>query len=258
MTNKTELNKALDGVREKFVFGLKGNFPKYKELYLSVSKEEEVSQTLLEELCYISHKVSGSAKTFGFEKIGVIADEVEYVIESVLGNIVNRDNALKDLENKIASFLRESKRIIEEEANYDRQQKAEEEDKEFNARCKILAVDDDPLIGELLKRCLKGVNIWVDFITDSEKVFETIDDKQPQVVILDVNMPKLSGFDILKKMKSDSKTKDIPVIMLTKRNKDVDQIEGFSSGADDYITKPFDIDILIISILEVVQRNFPE
>jgi len=118
---------------------------------------------------------------------------------------------------------------------------------------KVLVIDDDPRICEALE---VGVQLqWQDsqVITaaDGEAGLERFFDEEPDVVLLDINMPRMNGFDVLRAIRQVS---DAPVIMLTARGEDVDQVRGLELGADDYVGKPFSHLALMARIKSALRR----
>jgi two-component system response regulator VanR len=109
---------------------------------------------------------------------------------------------------------------------------------------KILIVDDEPEIADLLEVYLTNENLLVKKCNSGTEAVEFLNNEQPDVAVLDVMLPDMSGFDICRKIREKYQ---FPVIMLTARVEDMDKIEGLTIGADDYITKPF-------NPLEVVAR----
>lgn len=126
--------------------------------------------------------------------------------------------------------------------------------KEGNMR-KILIVDDDAEILSILKEYLEELNIIVLMNNTGKGVVEQILREEPHVVILDVNILDISGFDVLRDIRSNPLISFLPVIMLTGQKGENEQIEGLSSGADDYVTKPFDLNVLYARILSVFRRS---
>ena len=100
----------------------------------------------------------------------------------------------------------------------------------------VLVIDDSSKIRELLTEYLEIVGMKVITLADGKQVMETIETYHPDVVILDIIMPGIDGFSVLKRIK---KKYILPVIMLTARGEDTDKIVGLELGADDYLTKPF-------------------
>lgn len=120
-------------------------------------------------------------------------------------------------------------------------------------KIKILVVDDETRMRKLISDFLINSNFDVVEATNGEdalKVFYS--DKDIKLVILDVMMPKLDGYETLKVLRKDSK---VPVVMLTAKGEENDQVKGFASGADDYVQKPFSPKILIARINAILKRN---
>ena len=104
----------------------------------------------------------------------------------------------------------------------------------------ILVVDDEPAVVRLVELNLTQEGHQVRTASDGEAALTSIADTRPDLVVLDVMMPKLDGFETLKRLKSDPATADIPILMLTARAQDEDVFEGYGTGAQWYLTKPFD------------------
>jgi CheY-like chemotaxis protein len=115
------------------------------------------------------------------------------------------------------------------------------------SRPHVLIGDDDPTTVALVRMTLKSHDVDCRGVSDGSQVLEAVADTKPDLVVLDINMPRLDGFEVLTALKNDDNTRDIPVVMLTARQQEADILRGFSLGADDYVTKPF-------SPLELVAR----
>ena len=107
------------------------------------------------------------------------------------------------------------------------------------AKGKILVVDDEIYIVHILDFSLGMEGYEVLTALDGEQALEKARAEHPDLVVLDIMMPKLDGYETCKMLKADPKTKDIPVILLSAKGRNVDQKVGYEEGADDYITKPF-------------------
>lgn len=105
----------------------------------------------------------------------------------------------------------------------------------------IVVADDDPDILNLVNKRLSKRGYEVLTATDGQQALELVRSHRPAAAILDWMMPVLQGNEVCSRLKSDSSTADIPVVLLTAKAADVDIEKGFRGGADDYITKPFDI-----------------
>jgi CheY-like chemotaxis protein len=103
----------------------------------------------------------------------------------------------------------------------------------------ILVADDDPDILELVKLRLEIAGHPVLAARDGQEALELVREHMPALCILDVQMPRMTGFDVLHSIRADDDLRDIPVILLTASVQDQDVIRGLESGADDYLRKPF-------------------
>lgn len=104
---------------------------------------------------------------------------------------------------------------------------------------KVIVADDEKNIQKLLKVNLERAGFEVITASDGVEVLEILEKEKPDLIILDIEMPRMKGDVLLKKLKSEEKTKSIPVIMLTIRSSEEDIFKGWQQGADAYITKPF-------------------
>jgi DNA-binding response OmpR family regulator len=116
----------------------------------------------------------------------------------------------------------------------------------------ILSADDDPQLLRLVTRNLQLEGYEVLAASDGQQALEFIEAHMPDLILLDVMMPKLDGFAVLERVREFAST---PVIMLTARGQDQDKIRGFDLGADDYLTKPFSIDELLARVRAVLRRS---
>lgn len=103
----------------------------------------------------------------------------------------------------------------------------------------ILVVDDERHIVRLVQVNLERVGYSVITAFDGVECLEKVKAEAPDLIVLDVMMPRMDGFETLKKIRSDESTKDLPVVMLTARAQDKDVLTGYTHGVDLYLTKPF-------------------
>ena len=120
---------------------------------------------------------------------------------------------------------------------------------------KILICDDEPHIRRLIEQSLEeledeGVEILS--TADGEEAMHRISEETPDIVILDVMMPKINGFDVCQKVKSDDRLRSAFVMLLTAKGQEYDRLHGEQVGADRYMTKPFDPDELVAVVREVL------
>ncbi len=123
---------------------------------------------------------------------------------------------------------------------------------------KIFYVEDDTNIRELVEYTLKSSGFSVKGFELAESFFEKLKIEKPDLILLDIMLPDKDGISILKELRNNGDFKHIPVIMLTAKSSQLDKIKGLDEGADDYITKPFDIIELISRIKAVLRRTKPE
>jgi two-component system, sensor histidine kinase and response regulator len=109
----------------------------------------------------------------------------------------------------------------------------------MNEDITILVVDDNQENLKVISNFLKEKNYKIALAIDGESTFEVLEGNKIDLVLLDIMMPGLDGFEVCRIMKEKPETKDIPVIFLTARNETEDIVKGFQSGGVDYITKPF-------------------
>ena len=113
---------------------------------------------------------------------------------------------------------------------------------------KILIVDDEQDIVESIKFVLEASNYTCYTAFDGEEGLRLAKEIIPDLIILDVMMPKINGFKISRLLKFDNKYKNIPILMITARSQKEDKLIGEETGADEYITKPFDLDEVLKTV----------
>src|ERR1700680_2402941 len=115
----------------------------------------------------------------------------------------------------------------------------------------ILTADDDPQLLRLITRNLQLEGYEVMPVSDGQQALEQIEQKSPDVVLLDVMMPRMDGFTVCHKVREFS---SVPIIIVTARGQDQDKVRGLDLGADDYLTKPFSVDELLARVRAVLRR----
>ncbi|MHB9118061.1 MAG: phosphate regulon transcriptional regulator PhoB [Burkholderiales bacterium] len=122
----------------------------------------------------------------------------------------------------------------------------------------ILIVEDEPAIQELLALNLTQGGHAVSRAGTAEAARMVMRDTLPDLILLDWMLPGVSGLEFARKLKSDTATRDIPIIMLTARGEEEDKVRGLETGADDYITKPFSPREMLARIKAVLRRRAPQ
>lgn len=118
---------------------------------------------------------------------------------------------------------------------------------------KILIVEDDLMLGKLIKIALEDQKFITDWVTDKAECYQALSLSEYQIIILDINLPDGLGNDIIKTIRSQKNL--TPVLVLTAINNLSDKINALNSGADDYLTKPFDLEELIARIHSIIRRS---
>jgi len=121
----------------------------------------------------------------------------------------------------------------------------------------VLIVEDEPSLVELLSYNLERAGFAIAVARDGEEALLAMREKRPDVVLLDWMLPYVSGIEICRRMRRDSETRGVPIIMLTARGEEDDRVRGLDAGADDYITKPFSPGELVARVRAVLRRSRP-
>ena len=119
---------------------------------------------------------------------------------------------------------------------------------------KVLIVDDEPDIVESIKFRLEIENINCIVAYDGEEALAKAKKENPALILLDVMLPKINGYKVARILKFDANYKNIPVIMLTARTQKKDIKTGEETGADEYVTKPFDMEALVVLVKKYLER----
>ena len=122
----------------------------------------------------------------------------------------------------------------------------------------IFCVEDDKSIRDLVIYTLTAVGYEAEGFATGEEMFKALEKTSPQLIMLDIMLPDEDGLAILKKLKSDPMTADIPVIMATAKGTEYDKVVGLDLGADDYLAKPFGMMEMISRVKAVLRRSAPK
>jgi len=120
-------------------------------------------------------------------------------------------------------------------------------------RTRVLVVEDDETVADIVTRYMEREEFAVDSVADGESALEAIDACEPDLVVLDVMLPKLSGFEVCRRLQA----RRLPIVMLTARGEESDRIMGLELGADDYVVKPFSPRELVARVRSVLRRAGP-
>jgi diguanylate cyclase (GGDEF)-like protein len=119
---------------------------------------------------------------------------------------------------------------------------------------RLLVVEDDIDIGNMLKIYFSGMDYEVDVATRGSDALEKTKQVLPHLIVLDIMLPDVDGYEVCRRLRTSTRTSHIPVIFLTQKDERSDKLQGLELGADDYITKPFDIEELKLRVQGAIRR----
>jgi two-component system, OmpR family, response regulator RpaA len=119
----------------------------------------------------------------------------------------------------------------------------------------ILVIEDDDIVARTIERSLRGGDFKVTLTNSGVEGLKAARRRPPDLVILDIIMPGMDGYTVCREMRADPVLTDTPILFLTAKIKDEDKIAGFNAGADDYLSKPFNIDELILRVRAILRRS---
>ena len=119
----------------------------------------------------------------------------------------------------------------------------------------ILVVDDEPNIVLSLEFLMKQAGFSVRTASDGEEALKAITESPPDLVLLDINMPKLNGYEVCEKVRANPEWEDVRIVMLTAKGRDIEREKGLAMGADDYVTKPFATQEVVERVREIMTRD---
>ncbi|MFP2997219.1 response regulator transcription factor [Spongiivirga sp. MCCC 1A20706] len=122
----------------------------------------------------------------------------------------------------------------------------------MNKKIKILLAEDEPALGQIVKESLETRDFEVLFCQDGDQAYTLYKNEKPEVLVLDVMMPKKDGFTLAKQIRDEDQA--IPIIFLTAKSQTSDVVDGFKHGGNDYLKKPFSMEELIVRIHALLNR----
>jgi two-component system phosphate regulon response regulator PhoB len=123
------------------------------------------------------------------------------------------------------------------------------------SKTKILVIEDDRSVAEMISYNLKQAGYEVLTATDGQDGLLQAQIKSPDIVVLDLMLPVIDGLDVCRRLRAGAATKDLLIVMLTAKSEETDELIGFSLGADDYVTKPFSVKVLLERIKALRRRR---
>lgn len=122
-------------------------------------------------------------------------------------------------------------------------------------RPRIVVADDDPIVVRFLTSVFQGEGFEVTAAEDGERALQMIRENRPDLVILDLVMPFMDGFEVCRQVRQSAETSHLPVIILSMRDKEQDALRAFALGANDYVRKPFNALELVARARKLIREN---
>ena len=117
----------------------------------------------------------------------------------------------------------------------------------------VLVVEDSVTQREMISNLLRGSGLTVSEASDGVEALERIQGKSPDLVVLDIVMPRMNGYELCRRLKNDPKTKDVPIVMCSSKGEEFDRYWGMKQGADAYIAKPFQPNELVGTVKQLLR-----
>ena len=122
----------------------------------------------------------------------------------------------------------------------------------------VMVIEDEKEIRELIRYNLERAGFRIQMVSDGEEALQRLFASRPDAVVLDLMLPGRSGLEVLREVREEPSTRDLPVLVLTARSAEMDKLLGFEHGADDYLTKPFSPRELVARLKALLRRSQPE
>lgn len=251
--NDKRIDTLIETAKGAFVNELGVKIIEMEELFASC--KDECSEADTKRLLRFFHSINGTASTVKLDYISSIGKRWERKIKDLteLGHKLNKATLQEAL--MAINVIKEEAESINEKSNGRNIHAESNEYANIPDRGKILLVDDDITILKLLENAFTMEGYTVYICEDSASTMDTIADTRPDIIILDIIMPKLNGYEVMGKIKSRPEYSDIHIIFLSAKGDVDDKIKGLKSGADDYITKPFAIGEITTKVEMIMRRS---
>ncbi len=202
-----------------------------------------------------AHRLKGSGGTYGFPDISAASFQIETLLDKHLAirapltaaSLISLEAYMSDLDG---SFLRADRRQVPPKSLL-----ATIESEATPNIFPIILVDDDLNITRMIESILGKAGFLVKSIHRPEAALEAIDMFQPDLVLLDIDMPNTNGLELCRSLRHQKRFQTLPIVFVTSRSESVDKVEGLGAGADDYLTKPIDPDELVARCRARIDRD---
>ncbi len=254
--------EAYQKLRTSFMERLKTSIEAIDRFFEQAEKGPLLKDSL-ERAMHLAHGLAGSGTTFGFPEITSRGQKIDSFLMRVLKSLLPEQGLdEKDFETfeKLMIHLRTAcAEGIENDVKVTALDQPSgvtpPSSNETKSDFCVLVVDDDGHLADFLSLKLRQKNIRVIVSLDGEKALKAIEREKPDLVILDIMMPGLSGHDVLRRLKQKAEFASIPVLMLTAQAQERDVVSALHSGAIDYIVKPVDTDQLVVRVEKILDAS---
>jgi len=134
----------------------------------------------------------------------------------------------------------------------------QEERRETKMKARVLIVEDEVELADVLRYNLEAEGFGVSHAENGEDAEILMEEDRPDLIVLDWMLPSVSGIELCRRIRSKPETKGVPIVMLTARGEEADRIRGLSTGADDYVVKPFSVPELMARVKAILRRAAPD
>jgi two-component system, cell cycle response regulator len=260
--NKVSFEEAYQKLHGAYIKRLENSIEAIENI-LTQKQLGPLKKEALQRAVFLVHGLAGSATTFGFPEISAGAKKCDVFLEKVIASMAT-DQAMTETDfesfEKMMLALQEScktalknkdaKKPIQGPDNAPTNSELSETHQFF-----VLVVDDDEHLSALLAEKLKQKNIRVIVAGNGQSALNVLTREVPDLIILDIKMPGISGHEVLQRLKQDPQFLRIPIIMLTGQTEQKDVVSALHAGAIDYIVKPVDLDHLIARAEKVLDAS---
>lgn len=248
---KEEINSVLTSLLRYITNGRKEDFEViYKFFHILKGASGILNENQLSEIALNMQEILDEKESESF-----LDDQTIIILVKNLGEVLNLINqSLEKHGDKNISLAELQNNDLENSKEGQTKPHMEGEKKRDLKQKKILVVDDVALIVNLIKTRLSYLGYEIEHAKDGEEALEKISLFKPDLVLLDIMLPKLTGIEVLKRMKQKESLKGTKVIMLSAKSKDKDVLDSIRIGANDFITKPFSLEVLEEKIKLILQN----
>ncbi|MBI1741827.1 diguanylate cyclase [Candidatus Acetothermia bacterium] len=210
---------------------------------------------LAQQLREAAHRLKGSGGTYGFPEISTASLQIETLLDEHLAartplspaSMTHLDRYMSDLEK---AFRRADRR---QTPSGNKSSTAVSDS--LPPIFRVITVDDDPTVTRLIEATLGEAGFLVNSVHQSELALEAIEGFQPDLVLLDIDMPKIDGLELCRSLRRQKRFQTLPIVFVTGRAQSSHKVEGLNAGADDYLTKPIDPEELVARCRTRINRD---